>query len=250
MASSVVSGSSDTGTSTSSGCTDAFCAGQTNLDACGDFDDSMPLANGDWKPDITLTGPTTGTITRDGSDSVSCPSAARADMVGVTGEQSWVQLDHTFTLGTNEHINFAGMVKRTGTNGALDATSVIEVDFPEGSGASAVTCQLFVRPYDQSTPHAFIFLQTYSNSAGAIQLTNKTLPLTGPTAEKWTDVEVDSDWSAVPPIATIKVAGQSIDIGLTGACATRPVNVTGAWGMSYDDRTQTILFDNLTAHML
>ncbi len=135
------------------------------------------------------------------------------------------------------------MVKRTGPNGPLDYTEVFEADFEEPGG---YTCQLFIHPDDNPTPQAVFFLQTYHQQFGSQQLNVQSLPLASPTGDKWTSFVVVFDWSTDPPSAKATIDGQTVSLDMMGVCVNKPAKISVNWGMSYEDRTETVLLDNLT----
>lgn len=241
------SSSSSSSSASTGGCTDAFCDAQTGLDACADFDSPAHALGTGWNASIALHGATTGTVTTTSADFVSCPSSAVVDIVGVTGDRSWVQIARTMSMTGKSKATFSARVNRSGPGGdPVDGAGLFE----SGWDTSASTyCQLYIQLYDGvngGTSGSYFFLQ-YWDGAQTIQLTSSNLDLPAPTANVWADVALAFDWKDGVKSATATINGVSKSIALPSQCSTKPASVTGAWGVAYEDQSQTIRFDDLTA---
>lgn len=243
-ASSTSQGSTSTSSTSTGGCMDAFCDGQTGLDACADFDSPAHALGTGWNAAISLSGGTTGTVTTSSADFASCPTSAVVDIVGVTGGRSWVQIAHDVPMSGKHEATFSARVKRSGPGGVpVDGAGLFEAGFDAGGG---MYCQLYLQLYDGGTSGSYFFLQHW-DGAQTVQLTSSNLDLPAGTANVWTDVKLVFDWSGGSKTATVIVNGVSKSISMPPPCNTTPPSVTGAWGVAYEDQSQTIRLDDLTA---
>ncbi|MFO0615388.1 MAG: hypothetical protein U0414_22540 [Polyangiaceae bacterium] len=233
------SGSTSTG-----GCADAFCDNQVGLDACADFDSAAHTLGGGWNSAISLSGSTKGTVTTSGADFASCPTSAVVDIVGAPGDRSWVQVAHTLGMGGKTRSTFSAKLNRSGPNGvAVDGAGLLEVAYDVGAGAY---CQLYLQLYDSPGPGAYVFLQEWTGTE-TVQLASMDLVLPSPTANAWADVKLALDWSLNAKTVSATIDGVSKSFALPAACGPLPPSVTAGWGVAYEDKSQTVRLDDLTA---
>lgn len=234
----VTSTSSTATTSTGGGCT-SFCADKLAAESCADFDSPGHLIGDAWKVHLDLLGGTTGNITSTTQQAKSCTNAARIELDGMTGGFSWVQLSHDVTLGASKHATFTGSIYRTTQQPASLDGSGFELEY-DGFG---VLCQLFVHLFD-GPPTGNIFIQSVAGN-NVVGIDQSSLALASPSANRWVTIETEVDWSVDPPVATLRADGATTTVTLSSQCSKRPTLVHARFGIPYDDRTQSLLVDDL-----
>lgn len=249
-ATSTTSTSSDASTSgasttSSGGCVDMFCATQTGLDGCADFDSAAYTLGTGWNPAISLNGATMGTVTTSSDDFTSCPTSAVVDIDAKPNGRSWVQIARVLPMTGKTKATFSARVNRSGPGGVpVDGAGLLEVAWDTGANTY---CQVYVQLYDAPAPMSsgsYFFLQHW-NGSQTIQLTADNLDLPAPTANVWASVKLAVDWAG--DSITTTVNGVSKAILVPAECNTPPSSVTAGWGVAYEDKSQTIRFDDLTA---
>lgn len=228
---------------------DAFCDLAGGVEACADFDsDAHTLGSGSgWDAAISLSGATTGTVQTVGDDYTSCPTSAVVDIVGAAGDRSWVQVAHAVELAGKSKATFAARVKRSGPNGTPDdGAGLFEGYFDTGA---TTYCQVYVQLYDAPvgmTSGSYFFVQ-YWDGTQTVQLGSANIDLPAPTANEWASIQVAVDWKPSGQVVTTTINGVAKSIPLPSECGQLPSSITGAFGVSYEDETQTIRLDDLTA---
>lgn len=241
-ASAVASGSVS---SSSGGCNDTFCADQTGLDGCADFDSPTYGLGAAWDAAIFLNGGTMGTVTTNADDATSCPTSAVVDIDATPNGRSWVQIARDVSMTGKHAATFAARILRSGPGGVpVDGAGLAEIAWDTGP---STYCQVYLQLYDAPSPMSsgsYFFLQHW-DGAQTIQLTSDNLDLPAPTANVWAGVAIALDWTANTVTATVNGVSKSIPI--PAPCNDVPTSVTGAWGVAYEDQSQTIRLDDLTS---
>lgn len=236
------SGSSSTA---SGGCADMFCATQSGLDGCADFDSPAYTLGTAWNPAISLNGGTLGTVTTSGDDFTSCPTSAVVDIDATPNGRSWVQIARVLPMTGKTKATFSARVNRSGPGGnPVDGAGLLEVAWDT---SASTYCQVYVQLYDAPAPMSsgsYFFLQRWDGSQ-TLQLTANNLDLPAPTANVWASVSLTVDWAGDAILTTVNGVTKSITV--PAECSSPPETVTAGWGVAYEDQSQTIRFDDLTA---
>jgi hypothetical protein len=221
-----------------------FCDQLVGQDACSDFDSPLHSIGNGWSMSTVLNGGTTGMVTVESTDFFSCPSAAEVDVTGVAGGHSYVQLAHSVILSNVTTSTFIAEVKRTGPGGvAPDGPTVFQAFYTE---PGSVLCQVLLQLFDSPSPSAELYLQDNIGAGPPNILTSKFFDLASPTANAWTSIQVVFDLGVAQTV-TVTVAGATQTIPLAAPCNVEPATLTAGWGVSFDDRTQTVFLDNVSA---